>query len=412
MTTTTSTVRYGRRPPKRTPALQLSSLLATALPPVPSQVDYGTKFTGWQMLGNDVAGDCVAVTWANQRALVTAALTNTVDYPSLAQVWSFYQTQNPGFDPNGSSNTDGPGSDQDNGMDIQTALEYSVLHGGPDAVKAIAFASVDYTNEAELRAAHAIFGQVWYGIFVQDANDTEYWNDQPWDYVPGSPINGGHSVTGIGYDPADYRFVTWGLETEWTEAYRTHEVEEAWVVIWPENLGSKQFQQGINLTQLIADYQAITGTPLVLPSSVQNNWKWCNKCQALAFAGHPSPGPCSAGGTHNHNGSGQYDLNLKYTVAANEQSNWRWCRKCEVLSYAGEPSPGACAAGGSHNHLGSGSYVLALNATVPHGQTNWRWCRKCQVLAFAGEPTLGHCPAGGNHDHTGSGNYAIAFTVD
>lgn len=411
MTVVKSGLKYGRRSPKKTPALRLASILTGTLPAVPNHVDYGTKFTDWQMLGNDVAGDCVAVAWANQRALVTAALTNSVDYPTQSQVWAFYRTQNPQFNPNGTAESNGPGSAADNGMDIQTALEYAVHSGGPDGVRAVAFAAVDFTNESELRAAHAIFGQVWYGNNVLEANDAEYWNDQPWDYVAGSPVRGAHAVTGVGYDPADYRFITWAQETRWTENYRTHEVEEAWVVIWPENLGSKQFQQGINATQLAADYLAITGRTLALPVAVQNNWKWCNKCQTLTYAGHPATGPCSAGGSHSHNGSAQYDLTLKYTVGAHEQSNWRWCRKCEALSYAGEPIVGACPGGGSHSHLGSGSYVLAMNVPVPQGQRNWRWCRKCQVLAFAGEPILGRCAAGGNHDHTGSADYGIRFTA-
>ncbi|MDQ6657602.1 MAG: hypothetical protein M3Z00_05145 [Actinomycetota bacterium] len=99
---------YGRRPPKKARALKLGPLLTGVIPPVPAHVDYGTDFTGWKMLGNDSAGDCVAVTWANQRALVTAALTGTARYPSQSEVWTFYQTQNPGFDPNGTTN--GPGS--------------------------------------------------------------------------------------------------------------------------------------------------------------------------------------------------------------------------------------------------------------------------------------------------------------
>jgi len=40
--------------------------------------------------------------------------------------------------------------------------------------------------------------------------------------------------------------------------------------------------------------------------SAQDNWRWCNKCQGLAFAGSPSPGACPAGGTHDHAGSGNY----------------------------------------------------------------------------------------------------------
>jgi hypothetical protein len=36
-------------------------------------------------------------------------------------------------------------------------------------------------------------------------------------------------------------------------------------VIWPEHLGTTEFEQGINLQQLAADYQAITGQTLVIP---------------------------------------------------------------------------------------------------------------------------------------------------
>src|SRR5260370_15370290 len=36
---------------------------------------------------------------------------------------------------------------------------------------------------------------------------------------------------------------------------------------------------------------------------------WCRKCQGLAFAGDPKGlGPCPAGGSHNHSGSGDYTL--------------------------------------------------------------------------------------------------------
>src|ERR1019366_7666850 len=126
--------KYGRRSPKNAPALRFRSFLASTVPSYPAEEDYLAKLSG-----NDVAGDCNAVTWANMRRLVTAALT-TENYPSQAQVWQFYQTQNPGFDPNGTSSTDGPGSSNDQGMDVQTGLEYLHATGGPDGVKAVAFA--------------------------------------------------------------------------------------------------------------------------------------------------------------------------------------------------------------------------------------------------------------------------------
>ena len=140
----------------------------------------------------------------------------------------------------------------------------------------------------------------------------------------------------------------------------------------------------------------------------QTNWRWCTKCQVLAFAGSPSPGPCAAGGSHDHTGSGDYGLMQNLSVPG-AQSNWRCCDKCLVLAFAGSPSLGPCAAGGSHDHTGSGDYVLMQNVTVPGAQSNWRCCNKCLVLAFAGNPSPGACAAGGSHDHTGSGDYWISF---
>ena len=43
------------------------------------------------------------------------------------------------------------------------------------------------------------------------------------------------------------------------------------------------------------------GVPLVW----QQEWRWCSKCMGMAFGGG-TPGPCPAGGTHDHSGSGNY----------------------------------------------------------------------------------------------------------
>jgi hypothetical protein len=261
--------KYGRRSPKNAPALRFRSFLASTVPSYPAEEDYLAKLSGWQLLGNDVAGDCNAVTWANMRRLVTAALT-TENYPSQAQVWQFYQTQNPGFDPNGTSSTDGPGSSNDQGMDVQTGLEYLHATGGPDGVKAVAFAKVDHTNLDEVKAALAIFGALWLGVQVLDANQKEFSEGRAWTDVAGSAIDGGHAILGGGYTRADIKFITWAKETEFARSFWNGVVqgaplvEEAWVVIWPEHLGTTAFEQGVDQAQLAADYQALTGTQLVL----------------------------------------------------------------------------------------------------------------------------------------------------
>ena len=271
--------RCGRRAPKRAPALQFARLRTGVVPPHPAAVDHlGRLNGGWAMLGNDTAGDCVAVTWANVRRLVTAILGAREVYPDQDQVWAVYRTQNPHFDPNGTSDTNGPGSQYDQGMDIQTLLEYLVKHGGPDGVRAVAFAQVNPQSVEDVKAAMAIFGYVWTGINVLEVNQEQFADGQPWDYSRTSPDDGGHSVITGGYGTpgtgllgGDERFITWAEETSFTDAYWRREVEEAWVVIWPEHLADKAFLEGVDLAALAADYTAITGRPFpaVMPPAPQ-----------------------------------------------------------------------------------------------------------------------------------------------
>lgn len=261
---------FGRRAPKCAAALDLGPLLTGTIPAHPAAADYLAKLNGgWQMLGNDSAGDCVAVTWANARRLVTGSLTGRAAYPSQAEVWQIYRTQNPDFDPNGSAGTNGPGSDADQGMDIQTVLEYLVKTGGPDGVKAIAFAKVNTKSPEQVKAAIAIFGYAWTGLNVLAVNQTQFSENKPWNYSSRSPVEGGHSVVTGGYGKGgkgalggDEKFITWAQETSFTDTFWTHCVEEAWVCLWPEHLGSKAFEQGINRTVLAADYHALTGKTL------------------------------------------------------------------------------------------------------------------------------------------------------
>lgn len=265
--------KFGRRAPKRAPVLKLGPLLTGSAPAHPAQEDYlAVLGGGWQLLGNQEAGDCVAVTWANIRRLVTRTLTGKESYPSQDQVWELYRTQNPGFDPAGTADTDGPGSSADGGMVVQTVLEHLVKTGGPDGVRAVAFAAVDHRNPDEVKAALAIFGYLWTGLNVQQANLAQFDAGQPWDWDPASQVAGGHSVISGGYGPpgpgalgGDERFITWAQETSFTDAFWADAVEECYVVIWPEHLGSREFLDGIDLNRLAADYRALTGKPLPVP---------------------------------------------------------------------------------------------------------------------------------------------------
>lgn len=242
------TFRFGRRAPKNAPAIPFSAL-AAVLPPFPDTYDSISGWTGWNILGNDTFGDCVAVTWATERRI----LTGQAEYPSLSQVIEFYKTQNPGF-PN-----------QDNGMDIQTALEYLHTTGGPDGVKAVAFAKVDHTNLNEVKAALATFKCVWFGANVTGDNQREFPN-VPWSRS--GTVEGGHSFTGTGYDAMTFKMETWAAEGSLRDDYVAlgsnfgPGIEEAWVVIWPEHL------EGLDDSArqaLAVAYKEVTGKDIVFP---------------------------------------------------------------------------------------------------------------------------------------------------
>jgi len=139
----------------------------------------------------------------------------------------------------------------------------------------------------------------------------------------------------------------------------------------------------------------------------QPGWRWCANCEGLAFwDGSRSPGPCIAGGHHDHGGSGYYSLPHD-TSFSNGQPGWSWCNKCEALSY-NTANPAPCPGGGAHSFGGSANYVLRANSTADNEQQHWKWCRRCQALAFFdGSRQPGPCPLGGRHDHTTSADYSI-----
>lgn len=269
--------RYGLLPPKRAPALRLADFIK-AIPEHPLEVDYLARLNDWKVLGNNQYGDCAWVAWANSRRFVTALLGQAENYPTLEQVLEGYKTQNPGF------------PDEDNGTDAQTMLEYLHHNGGPDGVKLVAFASVDTSNLEEVKAAIYIFGSLILGIEVQGLNQQDFADGKPWDYHPNGQVEGGHAILSGGFaenSKNDIRFITWGAETGMTDSFYDNLVNcprgEAWCLIWPENVGTKQFVEGIDMNTLSADYQALTGRTLSLPASVPASNPGCSAFLAQLF---------------------------------------------------------------------------------------------------------------------------------
>lgn len=249
----------GRRPPKNAPALRLGTYLTGVVPAHPAAADHFAEVGDWGLYENDQFGVCGPTSAANQRKLITRYLTGSESKPSQDDVFDLYRRSgNPGFDP-------ATGAD-DNGVDMQTMCE-ALVAGGIGSVRALGFAQVNHTNLDEVRAAIAIFGSVLLGVNLETAQQTQ--TDQHiWDYQRSGEW-GGHAVLAGRYSTSpqpdlgldEVGVVTWAEVVDATDAFLAHQLEEAWVVIWPEHLGSRVFLEGVDLPALADDYRALTGRP-------------------------------------------------------------------------------------------------------------------------------------------------------
>lgn len=248
--------RLGRRAsdPQR-PTLHLGNYLTGAVPAHPVAVDHFSKVTDWGLYSNDQYGVCGPTSVANSRKLTTRYLTSTEQSPSLDDVYDLYRRSgNPSFDP--ATDAD------DNGVDMATMLS-AVLAGGIGGIQGVAYAKVDVTNLDEVRAALAIFGFLLLGVDLETAQQTQ--TDRGlWEYKRSGEW-GGHAVLAGQYTSAahgaDVSVITWADVVGTTDAFWTHQVQEAWVLVWPEHLGSAAFQQGVDLAALAADFESLTGRP-------------------------------------------------------------------------------------------------------------------------------------------------------
>jgi hypothetical protein len=158
---------------------------------------------------------------------------------------------------------------------------------------------------------------------------------------------------------------------------------------------------------------AVAGTTVLARpahAGVQDQWRWCSKCQALFYGGASHKGRCAAGGEHVGGPGTSYNYlpgHIEFGWQADgqfHQFNWRFCGRCLQMTYAGIET-GWCP--GSGRHAPTTSYNYAMVHDLPRAdypQPGWRWCRKCQNIAYAGNGA-GPCANSGRHDHSGSYPY-------
>jgi hypothetical protein len=105
------------------------------------------------------------------------------------------------------------------------------------------------------------FGTVVVDINCQQAQEDQFSSGSVWQYVPGSPVVGGHSIClqkrGSGYIGVQ-EFITWGAVQRATRRFCHHQIAEAYCVVsedWINAHGTSP--QGLDLAQLLADMPGV-----------------------------------------------------------------------------------------------------------------------------------------------------------
>jgi hypothetical protein len=257
--------KLGRKDPTGAPRIKLTADLIPAAPLLPpASVDWYSKVDAntWGMDGNSDVGDCTCAEVDHSTKARQVAAGNAEVRSSAAEVLAAYSAIT-GYNPSD------PSSDQ--GAVMQDVRDYWRKHGitlGGKLDKVTLFAEVDHTDPMLIRWCVARFGAVALGFNFPASAMDQFNAGRPWDMVPGSPIEGGHAVSMIGYDAADAYVVTWGRVQKMTWAFFRSYVEEAWTDISADWLNSQSGQDPLGEVAyaLGQQFEQVTGQPNPFPA--------------------------------------------------------------------------------------------------------------------------------------------------
>lgn len=220
----------------------------TRLPKTPSHIDRASKVSEWPMYLNDSLGDCTCAAVGHAIQAFTAYASTEVTIPQ-ASVLSMYEAVG-GYVPGN--------PDTDQGCNEQDILTYW-SKTGVNGHKISAFAELeDCTNVSKLRQALYLFGTVYLGINCPESAQEQFSRHEPWTYVRGSEIEGGHAIVLQAAKGSDMEIVTWGALQGMQPSFAEHYIEEAWVIITPDWIAENGNDvDGFSLASLMADFKAV-----------------------------------------------------------------------------------------------------------------------------------------------------------
>lgn len=116
----------------------------------------------------------------------------------------------------------------DTGLNISNVLA-TWQQSGCFGTQIAAYAPVDVSNLNDVKEALYLGGGLIIGVQLPESAEQEFPSE--WEYVPGSPILGGHCVLLSGYEPASLFGVSWGQLIQISWAFFQEYCDEAWCVV-------------------------------------------------------------------------------------------------------------------------------------------------------------------------------------
>jgi len=251
--------RLGKAKPRHdSRTLKLAKYLKPeALPPLPAMVDYTAAVkNNWPMMLNDSLGDCTIAAVGHCIELWTADAGTEFIAPD-PQILAAYETLG-GYVPGDAST--------DNGCVELDVLNYW-RQTGIAGHKINAYASIDFTNQTDVKATLMLFGAAYIGVALPlSAQSQDVW-DVPPGFSPGFTLTGewepdswgGHAVPLVAYDANGLTCITWGAPKRLTWAWLAAYADEAYAVLSPDWIRtSGTAPSGFDLAQLQSDLAAVT----------------------------------------------------------------------------------------------------------------------------------------------------------
>lgn len=261
-----SKLRFGKREARHDHRVPRLSKHAPGLPAPPLQSNWYADIGAWEMLGNDLVGDCVEAAILHQILQITSYVSpGLAPLPTQAEALAFYSAAT-GYDP---TKTDADGNnptDQGSyvlgpGGVLDYWLKTGVVCGGV-LNKPSAFMQITRPNPIEWMQAINTFGSVLLGIQLPEAIVSGDTVPDVWSTSSG-PVAGGHEIIAVGYDstvPTEVRFniISWGARYAATEDFLLAVVDEAVTVFDTAFLNKLGINPaGVDQRTLLADMAAL-----------------------------------------------------------------------------------------------------------------------------------------------------------